>query len=49
MVVLERFFSRRERKKLFHSWAGSTSMWVKVHLRFYWSRIVGITNECCLA
>ncbi|KAK0486020.1 phospholipid:diacylglycerol acyltransferase [Armillaria novae-zelandiae] len=27
--VLERFFSRAERKKLFLSWAGSASMWIK--------------------
>ncbi|PSS22692.1 hypothetical protein PHLCEN_2v2989 [Hermanssonia centrifuga] len=27
--VLERFFSRRERRKLFHSWPGSASMWIK--------------------
>ncbi|KAF9039497.1 LACT-domain-containing protein [Hymenopellis radicata] len=27
--VLERFFSRRERRKLFMSWAGSASMWIK--------------------
>ncbi|KAI0820956.1 LACT-domain-containing protein [Irpex lacteus] len=27
--VLERFFSRKERRKLFHSWAGSASMWIK--------------------
>lgn len=29
-VVLERFFSREERKVLFRSWAGSASMWMKV-------------------
>ncbi len=28
--MLERFFSRAERKKLFLSWAGSASMWIKV-------------------
>ena len=28
--VLERFFSRKERAKLFRSWVGSASMWVKV-------------------
>jgi phospholipid:diacylglycerol acyltransferase len=28
-VVLERFFSRKERQKLFRSWAGSASMWLK--------------------
>ncbi|KAH7926940.1 Lecithin:cholesterol acyltransferase [Leucogyrophana mollusca] len=28
--VLERFFSRKERQKLFRSWAGSASMWIKV-------------------
>ncbi|KAG6333158.1 hypothetical protein ID866_5925 [Astraeus odoratus] len=27
--VLERFFSRKERRRLFWSWAGSASMWVK--------------------
>ncbi|KAK0454756.1 phospholipid:diacylglycerol acyltransferase [Armillaria borealis] len=27
--VLERFFSRAERKRLFLSWAGSASMWIK--------------------
>ncbi|KAK2464285.1 hypothetical protein APHAL10511_003742 [Amanita phalloides] len=27
--VLERFFSRKERAKLFRSWAGSASMWLK--------------------
>ncbi|TFK44430.1 Lecithin:cholesterol acyltransferase-domain-containing protein [Crucibulum laeve] len=27
--VLERFFSRNERQKLFRSWAGSASMWIK--------------------
>ncbi len=28
-VVLERFFSRRERQTLFRSWAGTASMWLK--------------------
>lgn len=28
--VLERFFSRKERQKLFRSWAGSASLWIKV-------------------
>jgi phospholipid:diacylglycerol acyltransferase len=28
-LVLERFFSRKERQKLFRSWAGSASMWIK--------------------
>ncbi|KAA1470647.1 phospholipid/diacylglycerol acyltransferase [Dentipellis sp. KUC8613] len=27
--VLERFFSKKERQKLFRSWAGSASMWIK--------------------
>ncbi|EJD08429.1 Lecithin:cholesterol acyltransferase [Fomitiporia mediterranea MF3/22] len=27
--VLERFFSRKERAKLFRTWAGSASMWIK--------------------
>lgn len=30
LLVLERFFSRKERAKLFRSWAGSASMWIKV-------------------
>ena len=29
-LVLERFFSRKERQKLFRSWPGSASMWIKV-------------------
>jgi phospholipid:diacylglycerol acyltransferase len=28
--VLERYFNKRERAKLFRSWAGSASMWIKV-------------------
>ncbi|KAF8973168.1 Lecithin:cholesterol acyltransferase-domain-containing protein [Flammula alnicola] len=28
-LVLERFFSRKERQTLFRSWAGSASMWIK--------------------
>jgi hypothetical protein len=28
--VLERFFSKKERRKLFLSWAGAASMWIKV-------------------
>ncbi|KAG6879647.1 hypothetical protein C0992_000089 [Termitomyces sp. T32_za158] len=31
-VVLERFFSRQERRDLFRSWAGSASMWIKVNI-----------------
>lgn len=27
--ILERFFSRTERQRLFRSWAGSASMWIK--------------------
>ncbi|KAI0061165.1 phospholipid:diacylglycerol acyltransferase [Artomyces pyxidatus] len=27
--VLERFFSKKERQRLFRSWAGSASMWIK--------------------
>ncbi|KAH7102236.1 LACT-domain-containing protein [Auriculariales sp. MPI-PUGE-AT-0066] len=27
--VLDRFFSKRDRQKLFRSWAGSASMWIK--------------------
>jgi phospholipid:diacylglycerol acyltransferase len=34
-VVLERFFSRAERRKLFLSWAGSASMWIKVGATTY--------------
>jgi phospholipid:diacylglycerol acyltransferase len=37
--VLERFFSRKERRKLFHSWSGSASMWIKVSFRFYLSSL----------
>jgi hypothetical protein len=36
-LVLERFFSRSERQKLFRSWAGSASMWIKAchhHISF---------------
>ena len=29
-LVLERFFSRKERRELFLSWVGSASMWMKV-------------------
>ena len=32
-TVLERFFSRKERVKLFRSWAGGSSMWIKVVIR----------------
>jgi len=32
--VLERFFSRKERARLFRSWAGSASLWVKVTFWF---------------
>lgn len=28
--VLDRFFSKQERRRLFRSWAGSASMWIKV-------------------
>jgi hypothetical protein len=27
---MERFFSKKERQKLFQSWAGGASMWIKV-------------------
>ena len=30
--VLERFFSRKDRAKLFRRWPGASSMWVKVGL-----------------
>jgi len=30
LVVLERFFSRKDRQALFCSWAGSASLWIKV-------------------
>jgi hypothetical protein len=33
-LVLERFFSKRERKELFRSWVGSACMWIKVSLFF---------------
>ena len=32
VYLLERFFSRQERAKLFRSWAGAASMWLKVRL-----------------
>ncbi|OCH84725.1 hypothetical protein OBBRIDRAFT_839485 [Obba rivulosa] len=31
VYVLERFFSHKEPQKLFRSWAGSASMWIKSH------------------
>lgn len=31
--VLERYFSKRDRAKLFRSWAGSASMWIKVRIK----------------
>jgi phospholipid:diacylglycerol acyltransferase len=31
--VLDRYFNKRDRAKLFRSWAGSASMWIKVRLR----------------
>ena len=34
LVVLEQFFSRKERQELFCSWAGSASLWVKVCYTF---------------
>ena len=34
LEVLERFFSKKERKALFRSWAGSASMWMKVIISF---------------
>jgi phospholipid:diacylglycerol acyltransferase len=33
-LVLERFFSRKERQTLFRSWAGSASMWLKARVFF---------------
>ena len=33
-LVLERFFSRKERQKLFRGWAGSASMWIKARTFF---------------
>lgn len=32
LPVLERFFSRKERQRLFRSWAGSASMWIKARI-----------------
>ena len=32
--ILERFFSKKDRAKLFRSWAGSASMWIKVKWSF---------------
>jgi phospholipid:diacylglycerol acyltransferase len=34
--VLEKFFSRKERAKLFRSWAGAASMWLKAHIVTIW-------------
>ena len=33
--VLDRFFSKKDRAKLFRSWAGSASMWIKVRFCSY--------------
>lgn len=46
-VVLERFFSRRERQALFRSWAGSASMWMKVS-RFLAGLLSLDLNKQCL-
>jgi hypothetical protein len=41
VYLLERFFSRQERAKLFRSWAGAASMWLKVRrpLSVGWSAL----------
>ena len=39
-LVLEKFFSRKERQRLFRSWAGSASMWIKVGKRKYCSPLL---------
>ena len=39
-LVLEKFFSRKERQRLFRSWAGSASMWIKVGKRKYCSLLL---------
>ncbi|QRV83960.1 phospholipid: diacylglycerol acyltransferase [Ceratobasidium sp. AG-Ba] len=36
--VLEKFFSRKERARLFRSWAGSASMWIKILIAFLGGR-----------
>ncbi|KAF9453994.1 LACT-domain-containing protein [Macrolepiota fuliginosa MF-IS2] len=44
--VLERFFSRKERQKLFHSWAGSASMWIKGGNAVWGSGVHAPDDEC---
>ncbi|KZP19600.1 phospholipid:diacylglycerol acyltransferase [Athelia psychrophila] len=42
--VLERFFSRKERQKLFRSWAGSASMWIKGG-EDIWGNVTGAPDD----
>ena len=43
--VLEKFLSRQERAKLFRSWAGSASMWVKVSCIMSCSYLLLLANS----
>lgn len=45
-LVLERFFSRRERQNLFRSWAGSASMWIKGGNTIWGNGINAPDDEC---
>jgi phospholipid:diacylglycerol acyltransferase len=40
LPVLERFFSRKERQRLFRSWAGSASMWIKARTLEHHSKLI---------
>lgn len=44
-AVLERFFSRKERVRLFRSWAGGASMWIKVMSRLL---LGGLVVDICV-
>ncbi|KAJ3570900.1 hypothetical protein NP233_g4095 [Leucocoprinus birnbaumii] len=44
--VLERFFSRKERQKLFRSWAGSASMWIKGGNAVWGNGVHAPDDEC---
>lgn len=46
MLVLERFFARNERARLFRSWAGSASMWIKVDDISFFLHMAGLYFFC---
>ncbi len=46
ILVLEHFFSRRERQKLFRSWAGSASMWIKGGDTIWGDKIGAPDDDC---